>query len=117
MDTIEINGWQGRLGHGLAPQELRATLYAITKTCKETARELGISPGTVQDRLDNARYKLGMQRTVRGLIAESVKRGIISPLVLLLCLATVIGSVERPNQRPVRTAKVSVVRAYRQEVA
>jgi len=117
METIEINGWQGRLGHGLAPQELRATLYAITKTCKETARELGISPGTVQDRLDNARYKLGMQRTVRGLIAESVKRGIISPLVLMLCLATVVGSIERPNQRPVRTAKVSVVRAYRQEVA
>lgn len=118
MDTIEINGWQGRLGHGLAPQELRATLYAITKTCKETARELGISPGTVQDRLDNARYKLGMQRTVRGLIAEAMKRGIISPLVLLLCLSTGFTAMQdRPNNRPVRTAKVSVVRAYRQEVA
>jgi predicted transcriptional regulator len=124
MDTIEINGWQGRLGQGLAPQELRATLYSITKTCKETARELGISPGTVQDRLDSARFKLSRDlerphyiRTVRELIAEAMKRGIIAPLLVLVFLSTCFSTTDRPNQRPVRTAKVSVMRAYRQEVA
>lgn len=117
MDTIEINGWQGRLGHGLAPQELRATLYAISKTCKETARELGISPGTVQDRLDNARYKLGMQRTVRGLIAEAMKRGIITPLMVALLIGA--GNVHQiqPVRRPDAPRAQTVVRIQRLDEA
>lgn len=125
MGTIEINGWKGYLGQGLTPQELRATLYAIRNSCKETARELGISPGTVQDRLDDARLKLsrdldrGRQiRTVRELIAEAMKRGIIAPLLLLVFLSTGFSSTDRPAQRPVRPVKVAtVMRAQRQEVA
>lgn len=121
METIEINGWQGRLGRGLAPQELRATLYAITNTYKETAKELGISPGTVQDRLDNARYKLSKHpyyiRSVRGLIAEAMRRGIIAPLALALLIGT--GNVQQtqPVRRPEAPRAQTIARVQRLEEA
>lgn len=118
MDTIQIEGWQGRLGQGLAPRQLLATMLAAADLqVKEIARRMNCEPSTAEKTLDRARFKLGMQRSIRGLCLEAMKRGIISPLVLMLCLATVIGSIERPQQRPVRTAKISVMRAYRQEVA
>lgn len=119
MDTIQIDGWQGRLGEGLAPRQLLAVLWAATdKTAKEIARLMDCSHYTVKQQLDDARFKLGNHRTTRGLCLEAMKRGIISPLVLMLCLATGFGAMnERPNQRPVRTARASVMQVYRQEVA
>ncbi|WP_434456535.1 helix-turn-helix transcriptional regulator [Stutzerimonas urumqiensis] len=120
MDTIEIDGYIGRHGLGLAPRELEATLHCARQlTAKETAREMGCSPYTVKALLDNARFKLGMQRSVRGLLMEALKRGIIAPLALLLCLATGLNTIpDRPNQRPVRTAKVeTIVRLGRTEIA
>ncbi len=117
MDTIQIDGWQGRLGQGLAPRQLMATIYAAKDmTAKEIARRMDCSPSTIKKQLDTARFKLGMQRTIRGLCLEAMKRGIISPLVLLLCLSTGFTAMQ-DRTRPVRTAKVSVMRAYRQEVA
>ncbi|MCG6540209.1 helix-turn-helix transcriptional regulator [Pseudomonas sp. KSR10] len=118
MDTIQIDGWQGHLGQGLAPRQLLAVLWAATdKTAKEIARRMDCSHYTVKQQLDDARFKLGA-RTTRGLCLEAMKRGIISPLVLLLCLSTGISSIDRPVQRPVRPVKVaSVMRAQRQEIA
>ncbi|WP_457923757.1 helix-turn-helix transcriptional regulator [Pseudomonas aeruginosa] len=78
--TISTETWQGRLGMGLAPRELEATLHAASDlTAKEIARLMGIAPGTVSKRLDDARFKLGA-KTVRGLVLEAYKRQIISPL-------------------------------------
>ena len=54
---------------------------------KEIAREMNIEPTTVRARLDNARFKLGMQKTLRGLCMEAFKRGIIVPLSLTLAIA------------------------------
>ncbi|MFO6239089.1 helix-turn-helix transcriptional regulator, partial [Pseudomonas aeruginosa] len=48
-------------------------------TAKEIAKLMGIAPGTVSKRLDDARFKLGA-KTIRGLVLEAYKRQIISPL-------------------------------------
>ncbi|HHH8947010.1 LuxR C-terminal-related transcriptional regulator [Pseudomonas aeruginosa] len=78
--TISTDTWQGRLGMGLAPRELEATLHAASDlTAKEIAKLMGIAPGTVSKRLDDARFKLGA-KTIRGLVLEAYKRQIISPL-------------------------------------
>lgn len=78
--TFSTETWQGRLGMGLAPRELEATLHAASDlTAKEIAKLMGIAPGTVSKRLDDARFKLGA-KTIRGLVLEAYKRQIISPL-------------------------------------
>lgn len=78
MNTITAGNWSGILNGGLAPRELEATLYAAADlTAKEIARLMGVAPGTVSKRLDNARYKLGV-RSIRGLVVEAFRRGLIS---------------------------------------
>lgn len=72
----------------LSPRELEAMLYAANDlTIKEIARKMQIEPTTVKARLDNARFKLGMQKTLRGLCMEAFKRGIIVPLSLTLAIS------------------------------
>lgn len=119
MDTIQIEGWQGRLGQGLAPRQLMAVIYAaLGFTRKEIAKRMQCSPETIKSQLETARFNLDNQPTTRELCREAMRRGIISQLVLLLCLSTGFSSTDRPAQRPVRTVKVATaVRAYRQEVA
>jgi DNA-binding CsgD family transcriptional regulator len=96
--TIEVNGWRGQLGKGLAPRELEATLLAAgDMTIKQIAKRMGISPDTAKDRLDDARYKLGMQRSIRGLALEAYRRGIIAPLALSLLIGA--GHQEAPVLR------------------
>lgn len=78
MDFITAGKWTGFLGRGLAPRELEAVLYAAQDmTVKETARCMGIAPGTVSKRLDDARFKLRC-RTVRGLVVEALTHGLIA---------------------------------------
>lgn len=75
--TITAGNWAGSLGRGLAPRELEATLYAANDlTAKEIARLMGITPGAVSKRLDDAKFKLGV-RSIRGLVMEAFKRGLI----------------------------------------
>ncbi|AGA74923.1 LuxR C-terminal-related transcriptional regulator [Pseudomonas asiatica] len=93
--TITASGWTGFLGMGLAPRELEATLYAASDlTQKEIARLMGISPKTVEKRIEDARFKLGA-KTMRGLVLEAFKRQIISPaataLALLMAIHGMIG--------------------------
>lgn len=77
MTVITAGKWQGVLGRGLAPRELEAVLYAANDlTAKETARLMGITPGSVSKRLDDARFKLGC-RTVRGLVVAALNQGLI----------------------------------------
>ncbi|HCF7378292.1 TPA: helix-turn-helix transcriptional regulator [Pseudomonas aeruginosa] len=67
MQAIQCGGWIGRQGLGLAPRELEATAWSASElTAKEVARRMGIAPGTVEKRLDDAKFKLGV-RSVRGL--------------------------------------------------
>ncbi|WDM88191.1 LuxR C-terminal-related transcriptional regulator [Pseudomonas asiatica] len=82
--TITASGWTGFLGMGLAPRELEVTLHAANDlTQKEIARLMGISPKTVEKRIEDARFKLGA-KTMRGLVLEAFKRQIISPAVMAL---------------------------------
>lgn len=63
---------------GLSPRELEATVLAAgDMSAKEIAKEMGIAPGTVSKRLDDARFKLSA-KTVLGLVVEAVRRGIIT---------------------------------------
>ncbi|MET1069968.1 MAG: helix-turn-helix transcriptional regulator [Pseudomonas prosekii] len=85
MEASITNGaWKGHLGRGLAPRELQFLLFvAIGLTAKEIAREVGISPATVAKRLTNAMFKLGVTRRA-ALVAEAMRRQIISPLCFIL---------------------------------
>jgi len=77
MDYLTAGKWTGHLGRGLAPRELEALLYAAQDlTVKETARFMGVAPGTVSKRLDDARFKMRC-RTVRGLVIEALTQGLI----------------------------------------
>lgn len=112
--SISTSNWVGRLGMGLTPRELLATLHAASDlTQKQIAREMGISPATVAKRLDDARFKLGA-KTMRGLVMEAFKRQIITPLVILLCMVLTaqqanteqFGRIRRPGERRTETRVV-----------
>lgn len=114
MDTIQIEGWQGRLGQGLAPRQLMATIYAAKDmTAKEIARRMDCSPSTIKKQLDTARFKLGMQRTIRGLCLEAMRRGMIAPLMVALLIGG--GNIQqmRPARRPESPRIQTVVRIQR----
>ncbi|WAE51202.1 helix-turn-helix transcriptional regulator [Stutzerimonas frequens] len=122
MDTIQVDGWLGRLGQGLAPRQLEATLWACAdKTAKEIARCMGCSPATVVKTLDRARSSLSEKdrqiASTRGLCLEAMRRGIIAPLVLAL----LVGGEHNPQVRPIRRPEAPrsqvVVRAQRMEEA
>ena len=82
--TIVDGAWKGHLGRGLAPRELQFVLsVAQGLTAKDIARVFGIAPGTVVKRLANAMFKLGVHRQ-GALVAEAMRRQIITPLCLLL---------------------------------
>ena len=85
MESTIVNGaWKGHLGRGLAPRELQFLLsVAQGMTAKEIAKAFGIAPGTVVKRLSNAMFKLGVNRQ-GAMIAEAMRRQIITPLCLLL---------------------------------
>ncbi len=74
MNAITHGNWTGLLGMGLAPRELEATLHAANDlTQKEIARLMGISPKTVEKRIEDARFKLGA-KTMRRLVLNPPRR-------------------------------------------
>lgn len=98
LTTITAGCWIGFLDKGLAPRELEATAYAAGDlTAKEIARLMGISPKSVSKRLDDARFKLGA-RTVRGLVMEAFKRGLIA------AVSSVALADPGPQHQPNKTA-------------
>lgn len=94
MDTTIVNGaWKGHLGRGLAPRELQFLLSVVQGcTAKEIARTFGIAPGTVVKRLSVAMFKLGVNRQT-AMIAEAMRRQIISPLCLMFMSVMVLHAV------------------------
>lgn len=82
--TIVSGAWRGHLGRGLAPRELQFLLSSAQgMTAKEIARVFGVEPGTVVKRLSSAMFKLGVNRQT-AMIAEAMRRQIISPMCLIL---------------------------------
>ncbi|MFJ9993379.1 response regulator transcription factor [Pseudomonas putida] len=84
MDTITSGSWMGHLGRGLAPRELECVLdVAQGMTSKQIARHFGISEGGVEKRIAAAMFKLDVPRRA-ALVAEAMRRNIISPMCFLL---------------------------------
>ena len=82
---IYFGAWQGRLGKGLAERELACLLaVAAGHTDKEIARLDGLSPRSIKGRIEAAMHKLGVYRRP-ALVAEAMRRGLISPMVWALC--------------------------------
>lgn len=94
MESTIISGaWKGHLGRGLAPRELQFLLSAAQgHTAKEIAQTFGIAPGTVVKRLSVAMFKLGVNRQT-AMIAEAMRRQIISPLCLMFMSVIVMHAV------------------------
>jgi DNA-binding CsgD family transcriptional regulator len=118
MDTITIGAWIGHLGRGLAPRELECLLdVAQGLTSKEIARHFGISEGGVEKRIAAAMFKLDVHRRA-ALVAEAMKRQIISPMCIVLAglvaMHSAIGDtdpVRRDRRVPERRiAQVRIVR-------
>lgn len=82
--SIIFDGWEGKLGMGLAPREIQCVLgLAKGQTQKEIARELGVSPAAVTQRITSAMYKLQVRRAA-ALVAEAMRKGIVGPLMIVL---------------------------------
>lgn len=113
---MKKGSWQSGTEQQLSPRELEATLLAANDlSVKEIAREMGIAPSTAQARLDNARFKLGMQKTLRGLCMEAMRRGVIVPLSVLMCIALALAASQADTRtQPQRLARQA--RTTRQEM-
>ncbi|AIL60911.1 response regulator transcription factor [Pseudomonas alkylphenolica] len=118
METITEGSWIGRLGLGLAPRELQCVLaVAQGMTAKEIAKLLGIAPGTVEKRLSAAMFKLDAPRRA-ALVAEAMKRQIISPLCIvlagLMAMHAVMGDADPMRRdRRVPERRIAQVRIIR----
>jgi len=120
MESTIVSGqWKGHLGRGLAPRELQCLLaVAQGMTAKEIARSIDIAPGTVAKRLSAAMFKLGVQRRA-AMVAEAMKRQIISPMCFVLVALIAMHSLAAGGGDPMRrdrraperrTAQVRVLR-------
>ncbi|KRW62360.1 LuxR C-terminal-related transcriptional regulator [Pseudomonas sp. TTU2014-080ASC] len=114
-EVIESHGFRIAL-RGLTRKE--AELLAGTaadKTYKELAREQRVAPDTIKKRADRVRFKMGMQHTMRGVIVEAFRRGIITPLALVMMLNTGHTTEAQPIRRPERPRTLQQVRITRPE--
>lgn len=109
--SITSGNWTGHLGMGLALRELQCVLgIAMGQTSKELARDLGVQPESIKKRVLAASTKLGVTRRAQ-LVAEAMRKGVISPLVILLCMVLTaqqaateqFGRIRRPAERRVET--------------
>lgn len=106
---------------GLAPRELECVMgLASGRTQKELARDMKISIGGVRKRQTSAMYKLGVNRATQ-LVAEAMKRQIISPLCLALAALVLAHAaldedpMRRDRRAPERrTAQVRMTRRAEQ---
>ncbi|MDH0640192.1 helix-turn-helix transcriptional regulator [Pseudomonas sp. GD03860] len=118
METIISGTWKGHLGCGLAPRELECVLAtAQGMTGKEIAQLINIAPGTVKKRLEAAMFKLGVHRRA-ALVAEAMKRQIISPmcfvLAALIAMHSAIGDTDPMRRdRRVPERRIAQVRIIR----
>lgn len=116
-NTIRFGSWQGSLGKGLAERELSCLLaVAAGHTDKEIAQLDGLSPRSIKGRIEAAMHKLGVYKRP-ALVAEAMRRGLISPLVVTLCAVLVGHSIVSTNEytriRRPGERKIAETRVYR----
>jgi len=110
MTILTSEHWQGVTGL-LSARELDFTLrVAEGKTDKQIAKEVGLAPDSVRKRVYSAMFKLGASRRAQ-LIAEAMRRAIITPLVLFLAVCcVVVNSTPDHQDRAPRTARTRLTR-------
>lgn len=101
---IVIGDFKGLPGSNLTDQQLKALLYMANEySAKEAAREMAISPRTVEKHVNLAKEKLGGKRSVTGVCVEAMARGIIAKLCLTFAIgAWLIPSESQPTHRIAR---------------
>jgi len=105
MEPIIRGNWQGFLGMGLSARELEFTLeVAAGKTDKQMAKEAGIAPDSVHKRVMSAMFKLGASRRAQ-LVAEAMRRAIITPLLLMLAIC-MMAVQATPDHQPVTRNRI-----------
>ncbi|MDM1697122.1 helix-turn-helix domain-containing protein [Thiopseudomonas alkaliphila] len=106
---IVIGDFKGLPGSNLTDQQLKALLYMANEySAKEAAREMAISPRTVEKHVNLAKEKLGGKRSVTGVCVEAMARGIIAKLCLTLAVgAWLVPSESQPTNR---IARVTITR-------
>ena len=98
MNALTFGNWTGSLGLGLAERELQCVMaVACGLTSKEAARELGVAKDTIDKRLLAASTKLGVIKRAQ-LVAEAMRRGLISPMVVTLCAVLVGHSISSTDE-------------------
>lgn len=112
MEFVICGSWRGLLGRGLAERELSCLLaVAAGHTDKEIAQRDGLSPRSIKGRIESAMFKLGVYKRP-ALVAEAMRRGLISPLILALCAILVgqsattenfMNRIRRPGERRIET--------------
>lgn len=89
MTILTSEHWQGVTGL-LSARELDFTLrVAEGMTDKQIAKAVGLAPDSVRKRVYSAMFKLGASRRAQ-LIAEAMRRAIITPLILFLAVCCVV---------------------------
>lgn len=114
MEFITCGSWHGRLGLGLAERELACLLaVASGQSDKQIAQRDGLSPRSIKGRIESAMHKLNVYKRP-ALVAEAMRRGLISPiataLVLVLSVHAVIGEDHTMRNRRVPTERKSEIR-------
>ncbi|WP_338791172.1 LuxR C-terminal-related transcriptional regulator [Pseudomonas sp. AE27] len=90
MTGLTFGRWTANLGMGLAERELQCVMaVACGLTSKEAAREFGLAKDTIDKRLLSASTKLGVIKRAQ-LVAEAMRRGLISPAATALALLMAI---------------------------
>lgn len=93
MSFVTCGHWQGALGNGLAERELSCLLaVASGQTDKQIAQRDGLSPRSVKGRIESVMHKLQVYKR-SALVAEAMRRGLISPAAALALLLAVHGAL------------------------
>ncbi len=107
------------------PEAQAHALLALAegKSDKEIARERGISPDGAYNIFRRLRSKWGTKKR-SALVAEAIARGIISPLMVLICIASVLSGMvsqdfemrRTSNRLSTRTVASRMVRGKRESL-
>jgi len=102
---MELGNWKSSTA--LPESQARAVLgIANGWTSKEIARMFGISPGTVDNKLNVLKERLHGNYDNTGkrgwVVAECIRRGWISPLIVLVFIGSIVTSIAADSQIDMR---------------
>lgn len=115
MDVIEYQGFRVTLDGITRKEGELIAASAADLSYKEIARDQHVAPDTIKKRADRVRFKMGMAHTMRGVIVEAFRRGIIAPLAIVLMFGAGQTNQAQTVRRPERPRIQMQVRIVRPE--